>query len=97
MRFGIDKEILEAMIRCLKEEPSINNAIIFGSRARGRQRYNSDIDIAISCQGDIPADLILKIEEAAGIYQVDVIDIKKVGEDLRKSIGLDGVSIYEKL
>ena len=96
MKFGLDNRIVEAIVRCFQEEPTVNRALIFGSRARGTERYNSDIDIAFYCDGRVPAEFILKIDEAAGIYKVDVIDMGTLkNEDLRKSIENEGVTLMK--
>lgn len=94
MRFGLEEELLKAIIMCLRKEPTLNKAILFGSRARGTHRYNSDIDIAIECQGDIPVDLIMDIEEAAGVYKTDIVDLGNIHNmELMKSIEKDGVNL----
>ncbi|WP_434511246.1 nucleotidyltransferase family protein [Desulfitobacterium sp. AusDCA] len=94
MRFGLDEELLKAIITCLRKEPTLNKAILFGSRARGTYRYNSDIDIAIECRRDIPVDLIMDIEEAAGVYKTDIVNLGNIRNmELLKSIEKDGVNL----
>lgn len=95
MRFGLDDQLLGEIVSCLHEEPTLTKALLFGSRARGTERYNSDIDIALYCTGRVPAEFILKIDEVAGIYKVDVIEMGILqNENLRKSIENEGVELF---
>ena len=45
--FGLKNEQIEAMNACFEKYPEIDLVIIYGSRARGNYKYNSDIDLAI--------------------------------------------------
>ena len=47
MKFGVEDHIIEEITRVLQEYPKVDKAYIFGSRAMGNYRLDSDIDIAI--------------------------------------------------
>lgn len=96
MKYGLEDPIFLELLRCIQEEPKVKRAILFGSRARGTHRYNSDIDLALLCEGRIPTDLIFKIEDAVGIYKVDVVDLAVLrNEELKKSIETEGINLLE--
>jgi len=95
MRFGLSEGIVQAILHELSKHDGVKKAILFGSRARGDQRHNSDIDLAIEYEGDFPAGLYLDLDEAAGIYKIDVIDLKRLSNQaLLFNINRDGVTIY---
>lgn len=96
MRFGLPDKITKAVIGELEKRESVERAVIFGSRARGDYRYNSDIDLAIYCDGKVSGDLRLDLDEAAGVYKIQVIDMNGyVSESLRKAIE-EGKELYRR-
>lgn len=97
MMFGLKEQIIDGIKHVLMKNPAITRAVIFGSRARGDYKYNSDIDLAVYCEGKLPAGLWLDLDEAAGIYKIDVIDMNSaVDEKLRQRIEEQGVEIYRR-
>lgn len=97
MKYGVEERVFSEIIRCIKGEPKVKKAILFGSRARGTHRYNSDIDLALLCEVEIPTDLFLKIEDAVGIYKVDLVDLGILkNEDVRNSIEREGIDLLAK-
>ena len=81
--------------RVLLDGPPLQLAILFGSRARGGARADSDVDLAI-----LPVDptlplheenvLIAALERATGA-QVDLVRIDLVAPALRWRIARDGI------
>jgi len=69
----------------LEHHPEIETAIVFGSVAAGRARYDSDIDLAIDAQQPMSREqkiaLIDDLAEATG-RPIDLIDLQVVGEPL---------------
>jgi len=97
MNFGLPGHILLAIIEQLKKRENVNRAVIFGSRARGDYKYNSDIDLAVYCEGELPPGLRLDLDEAAGIYKIDVIDMNgPLDKKLHKKIEEQGTEIYRR-
>lgn len=62
----------------------------FGSAARGELRRTSDIDIALLSDRPLPRDRLASLrealEEAPILYEVDVVDLAGVDEDMRRRI-----------
>ncbi len=63
---------------------------LFGSRARGDAAGGSDIDIAILPEAPLEPDTLARIrdalEESTIPYEVDVIDLSRVDEALRRKV-----------
>jgi predicted nucleotidyltransferase len=97
MRFGLSISTLEKLVEVMKRSKTVKKAVIFGSRARGDYKYNSDIDIAIYTDGETYSGFLSDIDEAAGIYKIDVIDMDKLtNKKLRSNIERDGVEIFRR-
>ena len=95
MNFGLPEQIIQAIKKELQKRENVTRAVIFGSRARGDYRYNSDIDLAVYYEGELPPGLWPDLDEAAGIYKVDVIDMNgPIDEKLRQKIEEQGMEIY---
>ncbi|MCD9024713.1 nucleotidyltransferase domain-containing protein [Cohnella sp. NL03-T5] len=68
--------------------------MLFGSRARGDAKSNSDIDIAL-VGSNIPISLNTKLRDAVGLYQIDIVRIDDLDNDsLKVNIIREGVMIY---
>lgn len=97
--FGISEKLLEDIINIISNEKEIIKASIFGSRARGDFRKNSDIDICI--YGDLDSIkfnlLIDKFNELNTPLDFDIINFEKIKKDeLKNNIIKYGVIIYER-
>jgi len=79
--------------------PSIQKAVVFGSRAKGNHTPYSDVDIAL--YGDIDLleveNVSCDLDDLPLIYKFDVIAYSLVkNAALREHIDRVGVTIYEK-
>lgn len=93
--FGLKVERLNKILAVLARYPQVKRAVIFGSRARSDYKYNSDIDLAIYTEDGIPAGLRLDLDEAAGIYKMDVVDMKYIdNKKFQERIENEGAEIY---
>ena len=93
----IDKQLQEVLTRF----PQLVLALVFGSVAEGRQRPDSDLDIAVAAKQALTLvekmDIIAALAEHTG-RPVDLIDLKVIGEPLlgqivrhgRRLLGSDG-------
>lgn len=82
---GIDVQLVDVLARF----PSVVLAVLFGSSALGRQRADSDLDIAVAAHQALSAAekmaLIEALAERTG-RPVDLIDLKVVAEPLLAQI-----------
>ncbi len=69
-----------------------NEVYLFGSRARGDNLKNSDIDIAINVNLSFREKRKLKekIDKLAGIYSVDLVFLDEINNDLKSKILKEG-------
>ncbi|BCS81409.1 MULTISPECIES: nucleotidyltransferase family protein [Caldicellulosiruptor] len=97
MKFGIEDVIFEKIMELIRSERTIKKAILFGSRARGDYKINSDIDIAIVVDGETTAGFKLDLDEAAGLYKVDLVELEKLeNETFKNKILKEGIVIFER-
>jgi len=62
MKFGLTDEDIAAIVDVLRACPDVTEALIFGSRALGRHRPESDVDIAV--RGRIASQQIAELRGA---------------------------------
>ena len=78
---AIDAQLVDVLARF----PSVLLALLFGSHAQGRQRADSDLDIAVAAKQALTATekiaLIEALAERTG-RAIDLIDLKVVAEPL---------------
>lgn len=100
-RTGLKLDEIKLINRIVFESQSVQDAVLFGSRAKGNYKKFSDIDICLTGEnvphGDI-VRIINKLEDSSLPYTVDVIcysaisnselkdHIKRVGISLRSYI-----------
>ena len=80
MRFGLKERYYEELKALYFLFPNIDGIIIFGSRARGDYRENSDIDIALKGNLTKLEIALIKeyLEESRIPYTTDVIEYEKI-------------------
>lgn len=68
--------------------------VLYGSRARGNARPNSDYDIALKSVRPLPAEIIseikFRLEESNIPFKVDIVDLAGVSDELKRSISKEG-------
>jgi predicted nucleotidyltransferase len=99
MNFGLKESLLQDIIGVISKYPDIKRAVIFGSRARGDYRYNSDIDIAVFTSQDtqVSGSLLFDLEELDCLYRFDVVDAGTVNNaNLLNVIEVQGVEIFSR-
>ena len=93
---GIRPEVIEELRR-LAGEYGIRKMVLFGSRARGDYRRDSDIDLAVS-GGDIARFRLALEEETSTLLQYDVIDLDSTrSPELLEAISKEGVILHEEI
>lgn len=93
MEIGVNEKTLK-IIKGIFQKYEIDKKVIFGSRARGDYRYNSDIDIAVFGHIDrkIFNRLAGELMESDCIYKIDLVHFEKINnEELKKDILNEGI------
>lgn len=86
--FGISEEIIEMLCKVFTEYEEIERVVIFGSRARGDFRNNSDIDMAVYAPTMTAmrfAQLHLDIDSLPIIFRMDIIHYDRCKEERLKN------------
>jgi predicted nucleotidyltransferase len=86
-------DVAQALGRALADRADIEVAILFGSRARGDARPDSDVDLAVAGVVDRLA-LTAELSRATG-HEVEVVDLAAAGYPLLSAIVQDGVLVHE--
>jgi predicted nucleotidyltransferase len=99
--FGLKREDIQNIIAVIQKYAEVEEAVIFGSRAKGNYKVSSDIDIALKgihishkTTGSISYTLN---EETLMPYQFDVLNYHTLSNaDLQKHINRVGISFYKR-
>jgi predicted nucleotidyltransferase len=100
MRFGIDAKILKSIASVFARHPSIVEARVYGSRARGDFKPGSDLDIALFAP-ELSFDEFLRVrgelDDLPCLYTLDTVHLDDLkNEGLRKAIRADGQAFYAR-
>jgi uncharacterized protein len=98
--FGISEKSFQLLQETFVLYPQVEEVIIFGSRAKGNYKKESDIDLAIKgnkCSPSLAWRLQSHFNEELPIpYMVDVVDYNSLEhQELREHIDRVGVRFYE--
>lgn len=94
--YGINEKIYNRLIEYFNKNKNIKKVILFGSRAKGIYKANSDIDICIDFQGNYKGTIALEIDELVGIYSCDIVFMDSLNEEIERQINRAGITIYER-
>ena len=99
MQFGLNDMELQALRDVLASIPEVDEAIIYGSRARGTNRIASDIDLTLKGKALTYMQLALldaKIDDLYLPYFVDLSLFSMLkNPDLLESINREGKVLYK--
>lgn len=93
--FGINEKVYEKLISYFERNEDIIKVILFGSRAKGNEKHNSDIDLWIECERKSEGIIKYDIDEIIGCYSCDVLFNYTLNEEIQKQIKRDGIEIYK--
>ncbi len=91
---GAPATLIAALRRALENRRDIRLAMLFGSRARGCARPESDVDLAVEAPGAALGTLGADLSQEVGL-EVDVVDLREAGYPLLKSVLRDGLPVYQ--
>ena len=90
-------EELYKQLAALARQHGARRLVLFGSRARGDNRYNSDIDLAVK-DGNITGFTLDVKDTTSTLLDFDIVDLgKQIDEKLLLSIKKEGIVLYEKV
>ena len=99
MDFPLNANIPDRVLREIimyAKNASVEKLVLFGSRARGTNRKNSDIDLAVF-GGDFDQFYWDVQEKTWSLLQFDLVDMNNdITDELLNEIERDGVIVYEK-
>lgn len=96
---GLSKRDLDLIRAILRRHPEVTQAVLYGSRAKGTHRSESDIDLTLS--GDIDAmgaeNVAAELEELPLPYRFDVSAFATIQSPaLREHIRRVGRTVYQR-
>ncbi len=100
----VDRDLLFDRLRSVlaEAEPPVAAAWLFGSRARGEDREDSDVDVAVLLLAPagrtleaLPGDLQARLTAAAGA-EVDLVVVDHAPVDLVHRVLRDGVVLIDR-
>ena len=99
-RFGLPEAAIQAIQQVLDAHPEVEQALVYGSRALGRQRPASDIDLTLTGPA-ISSGTLIQIEaELDDLLLPWMIDLSRLADlshpPLRDHIARVGQVLYER-
>ncbi len=87
-------EKIKKIVEILKEY-NPKAVYLFGSRARGDNLKNSDIDIAVDIDMNFRGKRKLKerVDRAAGLYSVDLVFFDEMSEEFKDKVLKEGIKL----
>jgi len=92
--YGINEKIYKRLINYFEHNSNIEKVILFGSRAKGIENINSDIDLCIGYIGKSKGTVVEEINDIIGVYSCDIVFLDSLNENIEKQIARDGIEIY---
>lgn len=100
MHYGLSESVIEKIVYVFASVNEIEDAILFGSRAKGTFKEGSDIDIALKGSAinfKVLRKIELSLDDLFLPYVIDVVIYHKIKEPLLiDHINRVGISIYKK-
>jgi predicted nucleotidyltransferase len=98
---GLTKNDLEIIVSIFEKENSIDEAVLFGSRAKGNFQLASDVDIALKgtlLNFRIISHISYLLNEETNLpYKFDILNYESINKDLIDHIDRVGIVIYKKI
>ncbi len=99
MRFGLKEDVISNIISVFEKYSDVNEAIIYGSRARGNFRKGSDIDLSLKgkISNEILSNILSDIDELNTPYLFDISIYEKLtSKELISQIDKYGKLFYNR-
>ena len=95
--YGIEEKIYKNLISYFNNNKYIQKVVLFGSRAKGNYKYNSDIDLGILCDKKYKGTIAEELDEIIGIYSLDIVFLDSMNDEIKLQIEKYGIEIYNKI
>lgn len=95
----LPKGVTRALGTLFQSHPWVEQAILFGSRARGDADARSDIDLAILAPRATQRqwlDLVFSIDELDTLLHIDVVRLEEAPKELKEAIFSEGMVLFEQ-
>jgi len=100
MSFGLSEDVIATICRVFAAHPSVEKAILYGSRAKGTYKPGSDIDLTLHGDALTSRELGVISEELDDLllpYQIDLSAFEALAHAaLREHIERAGVVFYQR-
>ena len=101
LRFGLTEKTINEICAVLAAHPEVDQAILYGSRAKGTFKRGSDIDLTLVGGSDLTLTVLYRImEEIDDLlhpYMMDLSIFRHISDpDVRDHIQRVGVTFYAK-
>ena len=100
MPYGLKQDTIDAIIQCLAAIEAIEEAVLYGSRAKGDFKNGSDIDLTLKGEKLALSDIFQlenQLDDLLLPYKFDISIYKQIeNPDLIKHIQRVGIVFYKK-
>ncbi len=101
MRYGLKESVIQQISAVLARHPQVNQAILYGSRAKDNYKHGSDIDLTLRGGADLTWRVLSQImDELDDLLLPYTIDLSLCADftdpDIIAHIERVGVIFYEK-
>lgn len=101
MKYGLPPSAIQKICAVLHRYPQVEQAILYGSRAKGNYKNGSDIDLTLRGGADLTLNVIYKIlndlDDSFLPYTIDLSIFNNISDpDVIEHIQRVGVTFYEK-
>lgn len=101
MRYGLPEGTIQKICATLRRYPQVEQAILYGSRAKGNYKNGSDIDLTLRGSPDLTLHLLYRLlddlDDLLLPYTIDLSILDQIDDpDLIEHIRRVGVTFYEK-
>jgi len=96
MKFGLEEKYFEMIKNVLDKIENIEQVLLFGSRAIGNCKHNSDIDLALKgkkVEHNTVLKVLNKLDDLPLVYKFDVVNYNTVSGELKEQIDKYGILI----
>jgi len=98
--FGLSDNVIATIHAILKQQPSVEKAVLYGSRAKGNYKNGSDIDLTLTGEALTYGDLLSisgDLDDSFIPHKVDLSIFDRIDNaKLREHIERVGVVFYER-